>query len=401
MGWYTAQEGDTIESIASDAGLTAEELLNLETPLPGGGITNRTMLPSGGGTIRAGESVWLPGAETPEGSGADVVDERAADSDRRVSHGSRGGTSVPEQAQDESPVTRIRVVSTPWTPNDLSQWFRWQTGLSGLDVSRLTRSEDALWCGCAQGRRIALFWRQIREMTWGFGVDTIHSIEVGPFIWRCGLENEDLTASEAVEAFKGIQQPSLPGDLTDGAVRFHAWRRFMRFGVGAQAAQAQSTAWSTEGSPRAEELRQAALTVDPTEPYYAPVARIINLLSGSATSMGTWFNAPEAAQNEVIRVLAGVLLRNTRWELGEDETPSVGWFEALVRDVEGNDHYREIPRMNVREFYRVVYYSRPSWVLRRLGDDRPDCVRRMLDVLDHCRDRYGMTYLRTSSELTS
>ena len=402
MGWYTAQEGDTIGSIAGAADLTEAQLLDLETPMPGGGITNRIMLPGGeAGTIQPGEVVWLPDAETPDGASADVVDERAADSDRRVSHGSRGGTTVPEQESDESPVTRIRVVQAPWTPNDLSQWYRWQIGLASSDVSRLTRSDDAIWCGCAQGRRIALFWRQIRGMTWRFGVDTVQAIEVGPFIWGCALENDELTAAEALAAFKEGSQPSLPGNLTDGAVRFHAWRRFMRYGVGAQAAQAGSTSWSTEGSPRAEALQQVALTLDPTEEYYAPVARIINLLSGSLLLPQTWWKAPVDAQNEVIRILGGVLLRNSRWALAEDECPSLSWFQALVSNVQREDNYQGVPRMNVREFYRVVYYSRPSWMLARLWNDRSDSVRRMFDVLDHCRERYGMTYLRTSSELTS
>ena len=433
MGWYEVRSGDTLLSIAQENEMTVGELLVLGTSRYEGGVrqlTNRDLLiryrdrqgiveprdylhQYDGSRLQdseqqelsrrvplySGEVVWVPDTEeTPaRGASADAAETSVGDTDRRARHRT-SGTDV-RGASRSGDVVQVELSRPPWGPNDLSRWFSWQNRLSARSLDRTGMNEEFFWCACASGRRITLFWRQIRNMRWTLGVRARRTFTVGPFLMRC-CNDDDVAPDAAVAGFRQ-NNGGVPDDFADEAVRFHAWRVFLRDRVDERAAVADSFAIEPGGARHWDQRQHqhVSSTLDPTQPYYAPVTRVRCLLRNSVLDSRTWGNSPVENQVETVHILASILLRGTRWRLRPGEVPPEGWFGALVRDVQRGQNHRDVPPMNVREFYRVLVYSTRGLIRGELDTAYRNRVDRMLEVMDHCRERYNMQYLRPSSEV--
>jgi len=398
MAWHQVASDERIEIIARRHGLTPDELLDLMTPL---GETNRAGL--GRDEAYPGEHVWVPDPPEEEDRGGTAEESGTGDRERDVAHAD-GGTRPGEGGGASGGTVTLTITSPPWERPDLNQWLRWQESLHSQHADRISAAAEALYCARAYGERILWHWGAIHGRTWTFTAGTAHTLPMGTGLWRCCLARSDISAADALRIFREQHEPRLPGpdQLGDGAVRHHAFRHYL-FTVGENDAMAASFSWSTGGSPVGEGVSEWGRTLDPRLPYYAPVARIRNLLARNPTLPQTWVDAPLAAQLDVTEILFGILARGTRHALGAGVGVTTTHLDGVLRGMRGDSStgYRDFPRINVTEFHRTVRLSGAQMIRDRLSSTRVDVYDRILEIMDLCIERRPLSHLDDSSTLRS
>ncbi|MBN2170815.1 MAG: hypothetical protein JW819_05810 [Candidatus Krumholzibacteriota bacterium] len=405
MAWHQVASDERIETIAERYGLTPDELLDLMTPL---GETNREGL--GRDEAYPGEHVWVPDPPEDEDRGGTDEESGTGDRVRDVVHAAGGTEADVADAGGGSGgggtggAVTITVTSPPWERPDLNQWLRWQEGLSSRHADRISANDEALYCARAYGERILWHWGGIHGRTWSFGAETTHNLPMGTGLWRCCLGRTDISAADALRIYREQNRGHLPGTdrLGDGGVRYAAFRNYLR-SVGEDDAMAAAFSWSTSGSPVGQDVSEWGRTLDPQTPYYAPVARIRNLLARNATLPQTWVDAPLQAQLDVTEILFGILARGTRHALGAGVGVTTSHLDGILGGMRGDSStgHRAFPHINVSEFHRTARLSGAQMIRDRLSSTRVDVYDRILEIMDICIRRYPLRHLDDSATLRS